>query len=171
MIRFYGWTTTALLTPILWLLTSVGFLGCLLGMQHGLFADYMLGLLGVPLGTLALFCGSAQICLGRAAKYTVFDESKEIAFIPLSQVEQRRGKAVVDGIASRLGKSGGSFMIQALLISYGTLALTIPAISVIFVLMIALWIVAVLRLGRIASKHIDRTMEEPVSEKVIYAAF
>ncbi len=170
VIRFYGWTTTALLTPVLWLLTSVGFLGCLLGTQYGWFSDYMLGLLGVPLGTLALFCGSAQICLGRAAKYTVFDESKEIAFIPLSQAEQRRGKAVVDGIASRLGKSGGSFMIQALLVSYGTLALTIPAISVIFVLMIALWILAVLRLGRMASKNIDRAMAEPVSEKVIYAA-
>ncbi len=170
VIRFYGWTATALITPILWLVTSVGFLGCLLGTQYGLFSDYMLGFLGVPLSTLALFCGSAQICLGRAAKYTVFDESKEIAFIPLSQAEQRKGKAVVDGIASRLGKSGGSFMIQALLVSYGTLALTIPAISVIFVLMIALWILAVLRLGRMASRKIDRTMAQPTSEKVIYAA-
>jgi AAA family ATP:ADP antiporter len=29
VIRRYGWTVTALITPIIWLITSVGFLGCL----------------------------------------------------------------------------------------------------------------------------------------------
>ncbi len=166
VIRFYGWTITALITPILWLLTSIGFLGCLIGAQYSVFSDTMMGLLGVPLSALALFCGSAQICLGRAAKYTVFDESKEIAFIPLSQAEQRRGKAVVDGIASRFGKSGGSLMIQVLLVSYGTLALTIPMVSVIFIVMILLWILAVLGLGRMASKNIDQTMVDQGPESM-----
>ena len=170
VIRFYGWTATALITPALWLITGLGFLACLLGTEHSVLADWVGTFLGIPLTSLALFFGSTQICLGRAAKYTVFDESKEIAFIPLSQSDQRKGKAVIDGIGSRLGKSGGSLMIQALLVSQGTLALTIPIVGVIFLAMIALWMIAVWRLGKFARKAIDeQPVVEPLGPEVAYA--
>ncbi len=158
VIRRYGWTTTAMITPLLWLVTSIGFLGCLLLSSGNFLADFLGSLLGVPFYTLALIFGSAQICLGRAAKYTVFDESKEIAFIPLPREEQRKGKAVVDGIASRFGKSGGSLMIQMLLIVCGGLANTIPFVTVIFLVVMALWILAVRGLGKLASKAIDQEL-------------
>jgi AAA family ATP:ADP antiporter len=160
VIRHYGWTATAMITPLLWLVTSIGFLGCLLLTPGSLLGDFLGSLLGAPLYTLALICGSAQICLGRAAKYTVFDESKEIAFIPLPREEQRKGKAVVDGIASRVGKSGGSLMIQALLILCGGLANTIPFVAGIFFMAITLWIFAVRNLGLLASKAIDQELHE-----------
>lgn len=163
VIRKYGWTVTAMITPIIWLLTSVGFLGCLLFANVSSFTDVMSALCGIPVVQLALFFGSAQICLGRAAKYTVFDESKEIAFIPLPKEAQRKGKAVVDGIASRLGKSGGSLMIQVLLIVCGELMLTIPYVAGIFVIFMAGWIIAVKGLGKLASKEIDRELHS--SEK------
>jgi AAA family ATP:ADP antiporter len=156
VIRRYGWTMTALITPILWFVTGIGFLGCLLFSSNLHFTEVMAGLFGMPVYSLALIFGSSQICLGRAAKYTVFDESKEIAFIPLSKEQQRKGKAVVDGIASRFGKSGGSLMIQILLIVCGDLMLTIPYIAVIFVVVIGLWMLAVRKLGRLASNTIDK---------------
>ncbi len=159
VIRRYGWTITALITPGIWLVTSIGFFGCLLFGNNPIFADFLGGLLGVPVYTLALIFGSAQICLGRSAKYTVFDESKEIAFIPLPKNEQRKGKAVVDGIASRFGKSGGSILIQALLILCGELYYTIPYIAVIFCIVLTLWIFAVRGLGNLASKTIDKEMK------------
>jgi len=156
VIRRYGWTTTAMITPCIWLVTSIGFFGCLLFTNNQETLTHILGgFIGVPLYTLALFFGSAQICLGRAAKYTVFDESKEIAFIPLPKDEQRKGKAVVDGIASRFGKSGGSILIQVLLLLCGELYYTIPFIAIIFLVVIACWIFAVRGLGKLASKTID----------------
>jgi len=159
VIRRYGWTITAMITPAIWLATSIGFFGCLLFSNASFFSDVLAGLLGVPIYTLALMFGSMQICLGRAAKYTVFDESKEIAFIPLPKEDQRKGKAVVDGIASRFGKSGGSLLIQVLLILCGELALTIPYVAAIFFVILTLWIVAVRRLGKLASRDIDSEMQ------------
>lgn len=155
VIRRYGWTITAFITPIIWLITSIGFFGCLLFNNWLPLADALYSLIQVPAVSLALLFGSAQICLGRAAKYTVFDETKEIAFIPLPKSEQRKGKAVVDGIASRFGKSGGSLTIQVLLVLCGELIFTIPYVAVIFLIVLTLWFVAVRGLGKMVANSID----------------
>jgi len=167
VIRRYGWTVTAMITPIIMLVMSIGFFGCLLGNHAHTLSDFLGALLGAPLYTFAWVFGAAQMCLGRAAKYTVFDESKEIAFIPLSREDQRKGKAVVDGIASRFGKSGGSIIIQVLLVMCGELALTIPYIALIFCVVVMVWMFAIRRLGKLASKTIDQeiqtqTLAEPL---------
>lgn len=168
VIRRYGWTATALITPGIWVATSIGFLTCLLFSSNMQFNEIIAGFCGVPVYSLILIFGSAQICLGRAAKYTVFDESKEIAFIPLSKEEQRKGKAVVDGIASRFGKSGGSLMIQVLIIICGELMLTIPYVTATFIVVFALWLYAVRNLGRLVSNTIDREIDREISsEKAI----
>lgn len=170
VIRRYGWTVTAMITPLIWLTTSIGFFGCMLYQSNVYLTDLLYSLFSLPILTLTLIFGSAQICLGRAAKYTVFDETKEIAFVPLPKEEQRKGKAVVDGIASRFGKSGGSITIQFLLLMCGNLALTIPYVAVIFIVVIALWIVAVRGLGKMVKRSIDQVdadladmREHPVS--------
>lgn len=160
VIRRYGWTVTALITPLIWLVTSIGFLGCLLLENNMMFADMVYAFFQVPIASLILMFSSAQICLGRAAKYTVFDETKEIAFIPLSKEEQRKGKAVVDGIASRFGKSGGS----AILIFLFSLDLVsiVPYAAGIYLVVISLWLVAVKGLGKMVKQSIDG--QAPVTE-------
>lgn len=155
VIRRYGWTITAMITPMIWLVTSIGFFGFLLFEASVPLSDLLYSILNIPAISLALFFGSAQICLGRASKYTVFDETKEIAFIPLPKVEQRKGKAVVDGIASRFGKSGGSLTIQVMLVLCGELALTIPYVAGIFLIVLTGWIIAVRGLGKMVAHSID----------------
>jgi AAA family ATP:ADP antiporter len=157
VIRRYGWTITAVITPFIWLITSIGFLGCQLVPSEALWVKSLQAFLSMPLGTIALWFGSAQICLGRAAKYTLFDETKEIAFIPLSQESKRKGKAVVDGIASRFGKSGGAILVQILLIISGEV---VPYITLVFLIVIGGWLFAVRGLGRLLGNHID---EKPAS--------
>jgi AAA family ATP:ADP antiporter len=160
VIRRYGWTVTAMITPVLWLVTSVGIFSCMLLKDNHSYTDLLYAIFQMPVANLILAFGSAQICLGRAAKYTVFDETKEIAFIPLPKDEQRKGKAVVDGIASRFGKSGGSLTIQVLLVVCGDLLFTIPYIAGIFLIAISLWIIAVKGLGRLVAKSIDQEQIE-----------
>lgn len=157
VIRRYGWTVTAMITPCILLITGIGFFSCMLFETSPYLSDLLFALFQTPVINLVLFFGSAQMCLGRAAKFTVFDETKEIAFIPLPKSEQRKGKAVVDGIASRFGKSGGSFTIQILLVLCGNLLATVPYIAGIFVLFIVLWIIAVRRLGHLVWKSIDKS--------------
>lgn len=165
VIRRYGWTVTAMITPLIWLVTSIGFFGCLLYENNVYLSDLLYVLFSLPIVNLVLIFGAAQICLGRASKYSVFDETKEIAFVPLPREEQRKGKAVVDGIASRVGKSGGSIMIQFLLVMCGNLAATIPYIAILFLVVITLWIIAVRGLGKMVKRSIDQIDHESNTSK------
>src|SRR5690606_15764245 len=81
---------------------------------------------------LSVTLGSFQNCLSRAAKYTVFDATKEISFIPLSVQSKLKGKAAIDGIGSRIGKSGGSLVYQGLIIIFSTIGASSPYAAAIF---------------------------------------
>ena len=82
-----------------------------------------------PLSLVVLF-GTLQNCCSRAAKYTVFDATKEMAFIPLSIEEKIKGKAAVDGICNRLGKSGGAIIYHVLLLAFKTIPESAPWVGV-----------------------------------------
>lgn len=145
MIRKLGWTVTALSIPLILLVTSVGFFVALLS-SHGLSAAI------VSFGTsplaLIVFFGSVQNCVCRSAKFTLFDATKEMAFIPLDIHSKRKGKAAIDGVASRLGKSGGSIIHQILLIIFTTIAGSAHIVALMLFVVIGFWISAVLGLGK-----------------------
>ena len=161
VIRYYGWTVTALITPVIWLLTSLGFFSGLV-FNGTTVMDIIATFISNP-ANFFLFLGSAQICFGRACKYTVFDETKEIAFIPLSKENQRKAKAVVDGLSSRFGKCGGALIYLILFMLVGDLSNTIPYVAIIILMAIILWIYAVLGLGSI----INTMIHEPEDGKHI----
>ena len=66
-----------------------------------------------------------------------------MAFIPLDPVERVQGKAAIDGVISRLGKSGGSFIHQLLLIGFASLSMSAPIVSICVGIIISAWISAV----------------------------
>lgn len=146
VIRALGWTKSALISPILTLITGVLFFAALLLPKESLIG------ICISFGTtplaLAVFLGSLQNCIVRGTKYSLVDATKELAFIPLSTEEKIRGKAAIDGVGSRLGKSGGSLMYQFLLITFGTIVGSTPVVAVLLFLAVGCWILAVRSLGR-----------------------
>jgi AAA family ATP:ADP antiporter len=146
VIRALGWTKSALIAPVLTLLSGALFFAVLL-----LPKESILGVC-VSFGTtplaLAVFFGSLQNCIVRGTKYSLVDATKELAFIPLSQEERIRGKAAIDGIGSRLGKSGGAVMYQCLLISFGTIMGSVSVVALLLLFAIGGWIFSVKALGR-----------------------
>ncbi len=144
-IRKCGWTFTALITPAVLLLTSIGFFGFFfLKDSPAILID---ALAWSPL-SIVVFFGSMQNCFSRAAKYTVFDATKEMAFIPLTPEAKIKGKAAIDGVCNRLGKSGGSVIYQALLLAFSTITASAPYVAFFLFSIIALWIISVRVLGR-----------------------
>lgn len=145
LIRRFGWTLTALTIPIILLVTSIGFFVCFFGSKS------LIGLV-VALGSsplmLVVFFGSAQNCLCRAAKFTLFDTTKEMAFIPLNAEGKLKGKAVIDGVGSRLGKSGGSLIHQILLLAFSTISASAHIVAGILFVVIGIWLWAVATLGK-----------------------
>jgi AAA family ATP:ADP antiporter len=146
LIHKLGWTKTALITPIIMLLTSLAFFSCLFG--DSLIAPLAISFLGMTPLALAVFFGSAQNCFSKAAKYSVFDATKEMAFIPLPSDAKMKGKAAIDGIGSRMAKSGGAVIHSSLLLVFGTLPACAPTVALIIVGISALWIMAVFTLGK-----------------------
>jgi ATP:ADP antiporter, AAA family len=145
IIRKLGWTKTAIITPMVLLITTSAFFGCLL-LNDALLP--VIALFGTTPLALAVFLGSAQNCFSKAAKYSLFDTTKEMSFIPLAPEHKLKGKAAIDGIGSRLGKSGGSIIHQGLLFFCCTLGASTPYVAGILLAVIVVWIVAVRSLGK-----------------------
>jgi AAA family ATP:ADP antiporter len=162
-IRKFGWKSTALLTPFIIILTGIGFFYFLFLRQ---FAAPIV-IFGMTPLALTVFFGSAQNILSRASKYTVFDDTKEMAFIPLSPENRIKGKSAIDGIGSRLGKSGSSLVIQCLLMVFATPIACAPIISIVVFAVVPFWIVKVNYLNK---KFLDLTQEKETiksEEKII----
>jgi AAA family ATP:ADP antiporter len=152
-----SWKGTALITPVLMLVTGLAFFGCLfmpMELAFGLAA--MAGT--TPLGLTAL-CGGLQNCFSKAAKYSVFDASKEMAFTPLEKESKIKGKAAIDGVGSRLGKMGGSLFLQCMLILCGgSLMASAPFVALLLLVVCLLWIFCVNRLG---NEFEERSRKQP----------
>jgi len=105
-------------------------------------------LLNMPILDLIMVAGTMQLSLGRASKFTIFDQTKEMAYIPLSVEEKRSYKAVIDGFVSRIGKSISSVLIQFLLIlTAGSIDLATPYVFGIMAISLFAWLWAVNSLG------------------------
>ena len=147
VIRRFGWTTAAYLTPMLMLVTGILFFSFLLFRDVGIMGTAAAFFGTSPLIMCAFF-GSLQNCFARAGKFTFFDVTKEMAFIPLSAECKLKGKAAIDGVGSRLGKSGGSFFHQILLMIFGSVAMSTPFVAGILLVTILAWMLAVRSLGK-----------------------
>jgi AAA family ATP:ADP antiporter len=140
-----GWGFAAILTPIVLLITGVAFFAFVL--FQGTLGGFITALGTTPLWLAVLF-GAAQNILSKASKYSLFDPTKETAYIPLDPESKVKGKAAIDVVGARLGKSGGSLIQQGLLLVFGTISAITPYIAAILFVFIGLWIVAVRSLNK-----------------------
>lgn len=147
MIRKMGWTVSALITPVALLVTGIFFFTLLLLKDRPLLLSLTQAIGMTPLALAALF-GSLQNIFSRSFKYTLFDATKEIAFIPLSSESKFKGKAAIDGVGSRLGKTGGSMIHGGLLMFFGSVSLSTPFVGIFLLLITLVWIATIQSLGR-----------------------
>ncbi len=147
MIRKMGWTFSALITPVALLITGAFFFGIMLFREDPALIKWSAVLGFTPLA-LGVFFGTVQNVFSRACKYTLFDATKEISFIPLNSESKFKGKAAIDGVGSRLGKTGGSIVHGSLLMVFGSVSLSTPFVGIFLLLIVLGWIVAAQSLGR-----------------------
>jgi AAA family ATP:ADP antiporter len=146
VIRALGWTKSALIAPIVTLFTGVLFFAALLLPKETLIE--IAAAIGTSPIIMAVFLGSLQNTLLRGTKYSLVDQTKELAYIPLSQESKIKGKLAIDGLGSRLGKSGASLMYQFLLIIFGSIVGSIHIVAFLLFLAVVGWIFAVKVLGK-----------------------
>ena len=135
-----------MITPTILLITGAAFFSFIL------FRETMTGIIAT-LGTsplmLAVFFGAAQNIASKSSKYTFFDPTKEMAYIPLDQEQKVKGKAAVDVVGARMGKSGGSLLVIGLLSVCGGVVENItPYAAIIMIIAIAGWMFAAKSLNK-----------------------
>merc|ERR1712100_236541 len=147
IVRKFGWLTGALITPASVAITGGVFFGFIL------FKDISSPILAgadVSVTYAAMMVGAAQNLLSKGTKYSLFDPTKEMSYIPLDAELKTKGKAAVDVIGGRLGKAGGGFISSTLLTVMGVSeAIYIaPYLAVIVAVVILAWIWAAINLSK-----------------------
>jgi len=148
IVRRIGWLTAAMITPVMVLTTGIIFFTTANG-------DKFLGIIIANFVLMdpiifAVTIGAVQNVLSKSTKYTLFDSTKEMSYVPLDQELKTKGKAAADMLGTKLGKSLGALLQSLIFIIIPTA--TYQSISiylmVIFSVICIIWIFAVKELGK-----------------------
>lgn len=154
VIRLLGWRVGAIATPSIMALLTAPFFACIL-----------LGLDSPARLKIAVIFGTIQSLLSKTAKYALFDPTTQMAYIPLDQESKVKGKAAIDVLGSRIGKSGGSFIQQGLVIIFGNIINAAPVVGVIFYSVLFAWINAANRLSGLFVAQTEMEKAEKMEEE------
>jgi ATP:ADP antiporter, AAA family len=144
LIRTYGWTLSAIITPITITVLGVIFFSFVLYRNYLETILLSLNYAITPL-MLIVFVGGLQNVLGKGVKYSLFDSTKEMAYIPLDNELKTKGKAATDVIGTKIGKSIGAFIPFIFFTAFPNSIYDDVAIylMIIFVIICAFWVVGV----------------------------
>ncbi len=143
IMRNSSWFAAAVISPIIILTTGSAFF-FLVVFDEQIVTLFEGVVLMSPLA-LAVFVGAVQNVLSKGSKYSIWDTSRQMLYIPLDQELRTKGKAAVDVISPKIGKSA-SGLIQSMIFTilpmatYGSIA---PVLMIIFIGVCILWIHAV----------------------------
>lgn len=143
ILRKVSWLTAALLTPVMILVTGVAFFSFVI--FDSTIGLYFAAFFGTGPLALAVIFGLLQNILSKGAKYSLFDATKEMSYIPLDDEMKSKGKAAVDVIGGRLGKAGGGFIQSTfftIMPAYGFVEAS-PYFAGIFFVIMMLWLLSV----------------------------
>jgi AAA family ATP:ADP antiporter len=141
-IRSFGWGRSAAITPGVMAVLALPFFGVLfIGSSSSLTTTSSLSSSSsLSILHYAVFFGTIQALLSKSMKYAFFDPTLQMVYLPLTPSEKTSGKAAIDVLGSRLGKSMGSLIQQLLLLGVGgDIVKAVPIIGVIFYGTIGNW--------------------------------
>lgn len=146
ILRKFSWRVSALATPIIILGTGLLFFLFVIfekSLEHNITSMF------VSAALFAVLFGATQNILSKATKYSLFDATKEMSYIPLDEQLKSKGKAAADVIGGRFGKSGGAIIQWSLLsfVSGSTLISLAPVLFGLFVIVMIWWLYSVGKLS------------------------
>lgn len=155
LLRYFSWRTCALITPMVLITGILIFFGVIQYNNSFLPEGVKIvdaitqGIISKELIVFVVALGVFINAFGKAVKYSLFDPTKEMAYIPLDQELKVKGKAAVDVIGGRGGKSAGAYIQMGLLTLFSGSALyqLVPIIAPIALGIVCLWILSVFGLS------------------------
>lgn len=148
ILRKVSWMAAAMVTPVMMLFTGAAFFTFIF--FDSVIAMYLTGILASGPLALAVIIGMVQNVLSKGVKYSLFDATKNMAYIPLDKDLRVKGQAAVEVIGGRFGKSGGAVIQSTFFILFPAFgfAEATPYFASVFFIIVVLWIYAVRGLNK-----------------------
>ena len=143
IMRSHSWFVAAVISPIIIMITGILFF--VLVVFDNQVLSYFEGMILMTPLALAVSIGAIQNILAKGTKYSIWDTSREMLYIPLDKELKTKGKAAVDVISSKIGKSS-SGLIQSVIftiIPTATFSSISPVLMIIFTVVCLAWIYSV----------------------------
>jgi len=152
ILRVFSWTTAAILTPLMILVTGFLFFLFIFASKSDA-AIFAFVAAANPL-YWAVMIGAAQNILSKATKYSLFDSTQKMAYMPLDADMKTKGMSAVEVIGGRLGKSGGGVLLSTIFMVFPAYSYSeaMPIIAVLCGIIILCWLTAVVALGKAYEK-------------------
>lgn len=145
ILRKFSWFLSAISTPIMIGVTGALFFLFVIFAEDFSYSDKWFN----PIYA-AILVGALQNILSKATKYSLFDSTKEMAYIPLSLELRTKGKAAVEIIGAKLGKSLGAFIQSSIfiLMPNATFDSIVESLIYIFTIVVSIWLWNVKQLNK-----------------------
>lgn len=114
-------------------------------------------LLAFPLVPAAMFLAAAD----RGLNYSVHQATKESLYVPLTDAQKYKAKALIDMLVDRAAKAGAAFVLIAIIAAYGA---SIRVALVASLASMTLWAIAAQRLGTYWDAKSGRFVARPRGE-------
>lgn len=165
ILRNFSWFISAVITPVIIFAGGIVFFGFILAQDS---MSALIGSMASSPVAAASFLGAAIVAISKSIKYSLFDPTKEMAYMPLNDELKSKGKAAVDVIGGRAGKAGGALVQSMLLIAMGTkdVVAIAPICFVTFAVVSVLWFISV----KVLSKKVDAAVAAKAAEAAEAAA-
>ncbi len=171
MVERFGWYRAAMVTPLIVAATVIPSFIFMFFQED---ITPLCSWTGCTALTLAVTIGGAQQILSKSGKYSMFDPTKEMAYIPLDQELKIKGKAAVDVSGYSLAKASGGYIAGALLVitAASDLMVIAPYLAAIVIAIVIVWIIAVKKLSFLYRSLVNKAKPRDVQtftnpEKVI----
>jgi len=154
ILRRVSWFSAAIVTPLAITVGGTIFFAFIFARE---WVDFILQAMATNAIVVASFLGAGIVIVSKGIKYSLFDATKEIAYIPLDDELKTKGKAAVDVIGGRAGKAGGAFVqsnlqmvFAATAVSTGAnaVSITAPYAFIVFLVVCVMWLIAVKGLSK-----------------------
>ncbi|MDR3178912.1 MAG: NTP/NDP exchange transporter [Oscillospiraceae bacterium] len=164
VLRKCKWKTAALVTPISVLILGGAFF--LLIMQennNGINSK----IFGFVILELVVYVGLVQDAISKGIKYSLFDSTKQMAYIPLDSELKTTGQAAVEVVGGRFGKSLGSIVITVLgfIFTGRELSSLVNILSGVLFLVVFSWIFSVFSLSKKYETLKEQRHKEDLQQK------
>lgn len=156
IMRKYSWFTAAIITPIMIFVTGMCFFTLVVfeNAAHVFISSFFI----VNPLTLAVLLGAVQNVLSKASKYSLFDSTREMTYIPIDEELRSKGKAAVDVVGARLAKSGGALVQSMLFMIFPAATYTsiAPFLMIVFAVVTIIWIMNVRVLNKEYLRYLNK---------------